>query len=104
VRASKIETRFYEDANGINQPYKILVRDEVKAAQFEAAQLAKEEELASLEVEKRSACKSLKTIDADINDIDAPAQGNTIAALKGEINSRQAKIAKMMRLLNKCIK
>jgi PleD family two-component response regulator len=68
VRASKIETRFYEDANGINQPYKVLVKDDAKAAAFELAESLEEAEIEAENLEKKNSHKELKKIKmSDIN-------------------------------------
>jgi len=107
LSASKIITKTaYDEETGITKEWKVLVVDKEKKAIFQAEQAAKEAAQLQAQQEKESSCEALKGLGQAIEQIESslPTSVNSIAALRAEINAKNALSANLLKNLRGCLR
>jgi len=96
----------YDEETGITKEWKVLVVDEEKKAIFQAEQAAKEAALLQAQQEKESSCEALKGLGQAIEQLESslPSSVNSIAALRAEINAKNALSANLLKNLRGCLR
>jgi hypothetical protein len=100
-------TEFIQDPEtGINIETKKLVENPEKKATFEAAQAAAQAAEAQAISDKLAACSALQGLGTAIGNLESqvPAQANTIAALRAEVNAKMALSGQILKNVKGCLK
>jgi len=96
----------YDEETGITIEQKVLNENAEKKAIFQAEQAAKEAAQLQAQQEKESSCEALKGLGQAIEQLESniPSNASTVAALRAEINAKNALSANLLKNVRGCLK
>jgi hypothetical protein len=102
---SKLETRTsYDEFTGITTETKVLVCDPEKEALIKGLEKVREDQLKEEQSQKNQACNALKGLENAIDQLESNLNGSTIAALRAEINAKNALSVQVLKNVQRCLR